>query len=166
MKNLRAVLLAVSLAMDISADPTAFASDLPENTRYLSEQELFKMYVNRSWIWSDGAGYYRNKQRKFTAYSNENGAASIATGMWFLPWKGKVCFRARWQGPDYNVKKTSCFGHRMSGDGTIWQRREPDGKWYVFRNNPRMSGDEFNKLIFGDHVAKGYLRNETAIKDQ
>jgi hypothetical protein len=34
----------------------------------------------------------------------------------------------------------------------IYQRRLPDGDWYVFRSSHRNRGDEFNKVKYGDYV--------------
>ena len=165
MKPFQTIVLGLSLpliAIFISVNANA-ADKLPADTRYLNDQELFKIYSNRTWMWSAGGGYFENRQRKFSAFSNENAAPSIATGMWFLPWQGKVCFRARWQGVDYNVKKTSCFGHRITPQGVIWQRREPDGEWYVFRNVPGKSTDGIRQLRLGNRVKTGLLRNQQAL---
>lgn len=46
----------------------------------------------------------------------------------------------------------TCFEHRI-GDGSIYQRREPDGTWYVFRHDPMQDGDEAQKLVSADLVS-------------
>lgn len=133
----------------------------PAGTRYMTTEELWQMYNNRSWIWKDGAGYFPNAKRRFTAYSGSGKAGSYAEGVWFVTWMGKACFRATWHGADYAVPKLTCFSHRTDGK-RIHQKRLPDGEWYVFRNSPPRNGDEFGKFLLGDYVSKGSARNRRA----
>lgn len=50
------------------------------------------------------------------------------------------------------ARASTCFGHRKIGN-TIYQRRQPDGKWYVFRHASVLPDDEFGKLVPMDTVS-------------
>ena len=131
-------------------------------TRYMTTDELFEIYHNRSWIWSDGAGYFPNKERKFTAYSGSGSNAAFAEGRWFLTWMGKACFRAIWHGADYDAQKLTCFGHRTDGK-IIYQRTEPNGEWYVFKSKRAGNTYEIAKFLLGDYVSAVLNRNRTTL---
>jgi hypothetical protein len=130
--------------------------------RPMSVNELYQLYGGRSWIWKDGAGYFGVKQRKFAAYSGKGKSASLGTGTWFISDRGKVCFRANWQAAAGSARALSCFAHRIK-NGVIYQRREPSGDWYAFRNAPARRGDEFFKLREGNYVAPKLPRIEAAL---
>ncbi len=157
-----AIVTALSLVGGVLGATAGESRATESGTRYLTTEELFKIYHNRSWIWSDGAGYFPNKERKFSAYSGAGEKASYAEGKWFLTWMGKACFRAVWHGAGYQTPKLTCFGHRTDG-GVIFQRTEPDGEWYVFKNRTVMNGDEITKFLLGDYVSDGLNRNKTAL---
>lgn len=134
----------------------------PSDTRYMTTEELFEIYQNRSWIWSEGAGYFPTKERKFSAYSGSGAKAAFAEGRWFLTWMGKACFNANWHGADYDVEKLTCFGHRTDGK-VIYQRKEPIGDWYVFKSRNGGHGDAIAKLLLGDYVSAGLNRNRATL---
>lgn len=48
------------------------------------------------------------------------------------------------------ISKT-CFSHRID-NGTIYQKREPGGEWYAFRNAEVHQDDEASKLVSTDLV--------------
>lgn len=62
-----------------------------------------------------------------------------------------------WRGGDSNA--VTCFEHRQSGK-VLYQRKLPDGDWYVFRSSHRNSADEFMKLKYGDDVSRKQKRIE------
>lgn len=128
-------------------------------TRPLTTNELLKIYSNRSWMWKDGAGYFRVSGRQFTAWTKNGKDASYALGRWFLTDPGRACFRATWHAASGNAEALTCFEHRTDG-ATISQRRLPDGEWYVFSHKPPQAGDEILKLKLGDRVAPRYEQNK------
>ena len=118
----------------------------------LTTEELFQLYSNRSWIWKDGAGYFPSKQRRFISATGRGRAGSYAVGRWFLTDPGKLCFKAKWYAKDGAASAQTCFSHRKKG-GLVFQKREPDGEWYVFKNRPTKAGDEYRKVRPGDYVS-------------
>jgi len=52
---------------------------------------------------------------------------------------------ATWTNPDGAQDNRTCFVH-LRDRGTIYQRREPDGRWYIFKNYLNKPDDEFRKL--------------------
>lgn len=117
----------------------------------VTTEKLFKLYYNRSWLWSDGAGYFPAKKRQFMASTGKGRKSSYAVGSWFLTDPGKLCFKAEWHSASGAAPALTCFSHREA-DGTIYQRREPDGKWYVFKNTPQTVDNEYSKVRHGDYV--------------
>ncbi len=65
---------------------------------------------------------------------------------------GQLCMRATWTNAEGAARASTCFGHRKIGN-TIYQRRQPDGKWYVFRHASVLPDDEFRKLVPVDTVS-------------
>jgi hypothetical protein len=59
--------------------------------------------------------------------------------------------RATWTNRKGKAPANTCFGHHKVGN-TIYQRRQPNGGWYVFRHAPARAGDEFLKLAPADGV--------------
>ena len=128
------------------------ASIAAESATPLTTEELFRLYSNRSWLWEDGAGYFRAKQRSFVAATGRGKAGSYGIGHWFLTDPGKLCFRAEWHAKSGAAPALTCFSHRRKG-GVVFQKREPDGEWYAFKNAPVKASDEFRKLRPGDYVS-------------
>ncbi|NLS17736.1 DUF995 domain-containing protein [Rhizobium sp. P40RR-XXII] len=119
----------------------------------ISASDVRSLYSGRSWIWKDGAGYFSAKQGTFMAWSHNGAERTYAKGTWYATFNGKLCMKARWQSKKYDVEKTSCFLHREK-DGAIYQKRLPDGKWYVFRHNPLRHDDEAMKLRGSNYVIR------------
>ncbi|WEX90597.1 DUF995 domain-containing protein [Sinorhizobium garamanticum] len=153
--TLRTMSLAVAIAAAIGA--TASVAEAAtrrvnaKNATPLTHEELYKLYGQKSWIWNGGAGYFSVRQRRFTAWSRENGNPSYGVGRWFITGPGKLCFTADWHAKDGTAPATTCFSHSKRGS-VIFQKREPDGEWYVFRNAPAKADDEFSKLRRGNYV--------------
>lgn len=160
------VMIAIAgIAVSILAAPKALAQSESAidigKARPLNSEELYRLYNSRSWLWKAGAGHFSVKERRFSAWSNENASPSYGIGRWFITDPGKLCFRAVWRAETGAARALTCFGHREK-DGVIYQRREPNGQWYVFRSAPLRSGDEAAKLRYGDYVAGRLNRLETA----
>ncbi|PKA45355.1 DUF995 domain-containing protein (plasmid) [Rhizobium sullae] len=124
---------------------------------------LEKLYVDRTWKWKDGGGFFSADGKQFTAWSRKRAAWSYAEGRWYAINGGKLCLRARWSSKmDWSSKMerdgaVTCFLHREK-DGVIYQKPSLGGKWYVFRHNPVREGDESLKLVKGDRVSKEVSR--------
>ncbi len=118
-------------------------------------EQRMHIYQDRSWMWTDGAGYFSGRSRTFTAWSTADGSISVARGRWFPTSRGKVCFRAVWIHASGAARDTTCFSHRIDGTA-IYQRREPDGEWYVFDDRTASRGDEHAKLVAGDRASRRY----------
>jgi Protein of unknown function (DUF995) len=166
MLMLRRILIIAAIASGLgtvtSGAIAAPASADAQATTPLTHKEIYKIYGQKSWIWKDGAGYFSVRKRSFTAWSEKSDAASYGVGRWFITGPGKLCFRADWHAKSGSALATTCFSHRKNGR-VIFQKREPDGKWYVFRNAPAKTGDEFAKLRYGNYVDARLSRIEARI---
>ncbi|EFL88157.1 conserved hypothetical protein [Ahrensia sp. R2A130] len=91
-----------------------------------------------------------NSKRRFTSIISVR-EGKYGEGNWYLPGKGKMCFRAIWHGGGGSARAVTCFSHHIAGR-RIYQRREPDGEWYIFKNNPTRMKDEIRKVRYGDYV--------------
>ena len=119
----------------------------------MSAAELHKLYVGRSWIWKNGAGFFSKNRNHFIAWSHKGARKSYAKGSWYTSNRGKVCMKAVWYSKKMAAQNVSCFMHREKA-GVIYQKRASGGKWYVFRHNPLKHDDEVRKLRRGDYVSK------------
>ncbi|MDX0697652.1 DUF995 domain-containing protein [Sinorhizobium medicae] len=155
-----AIVLVAGLATASFAEAAAARAD--RKSTALTHAELFQLYGQKSWIWKEGAGYFSVQARRFTAWSKENGKPSYGVGRWFITGPGKLCFRADWHAKDGSAPATTCFSHRKRS-GVIYQRREPDGAWYVFKNAQVRPDDEFVKLRRGNYVGARLNRIEARL---
>jgi len=128
----------------------------------LTTTEVYRLYNNRSWIWKDGAGYFSVKGRVFTAVSGKGKAGSYGVGTWFITQPGRLCFRADWHARSGTAPALTCFSHRKKGN-VIFQKREPDGDWYVFKNARVKSDDEYTKLRSGNYVSSRLKKAEARL---
>jgi Protein of unknown function (DUF995) len=135
----------------ISAEATPGA---PENdAKPMGVEQLYKVYRNKTWVWQDGGGFFASDGR-FAAWSGEGDAASYAEGRWWASGTtGDVCFQATWHSAKGAERNRTCFAHRAIG-GVIYQKKEPSGAWYQFKNLPSCPNDEFQKLREGDQVTE------------
>ncbi|MDM8347074.1 DUF995 domain-containing protein [Pseudochrobactrum sp. sp1633] len=150
-----AIITAVAgvLSFNMSAGFTAQTASGADTAKPLSSAEIYRIYGNNSWMWKDGAGYFAVSKRQFKAWSGRGSNASVGSGIWFITDPGKLCFRATWHERGGTVPATTCFSHRGS-NGVIYQRREPGGDWYVFKNAPVRKGNEITKFRRGDYVSR------------
>ena len=157
--------LSLVTAAVLLAIPAAASSQIAEKAdaaNNLTRQALYQIYKGRSWMWSDGGAYFRISKREFTAWVGRGKKSAIAKGIWYLPGRGKTCFRATWTAVDWKVGKRTCFAHKSDGRN-IYQRNLPDGNWYVFKHTPVRYNDEFRKLKPGNHISRNYARNSRYI---
>lgn len=128
----------------------------------LSIRSMQRIYGNRTWIWDDGAGFLDARDRTFVAWTGSGADASYADGNWFMTQTGNLCFRANWASASGAGVAATCFEHRTDGS-RIFQRRQPDGEWYVFADSPIRPDDEINKLRPGNAVFSRYERNKAEL---
>jgi len=65
---------------------------------------------------------------------------------------GRLCLNGEWTGAAGPQKSVSCFLHKKDR-GTIYQKREDEGEWYIFSHAPVQPDDEINRLVDGDSVS-------------
>lgn len=162
---IKQIALALAMTAMLFSTPATASSRIEKKVdaaRDMTAKELYRIYKGRSWMWSDGGAYFRLSKREFTAWTGRGRKSSIAKGIWYLPGKGKTCFRATWTAVEWSVGKRTCFTHKTDGR-TIYQRKLPDGKWYVFKHTPVRRYDEFRKLKRGNRISRNYARNSRYI---
>lgn len=136
---------------------------LPKNTMPLTADEVRQLYTDKTWQWSAGAGRFIAKDRRFIAYSEEGGKPTIAEGRWLVTDRGQLCMDAVWSTQKDKAKARTCF--RLVRDrGTIYQRREPKGDWFVLRSFKPRPEDEARKLVAQDTVSPNIERLKPGMK--
>lgn len=141
----------------------AEATAPPPNAKVMTSGELYMLYRDKSWRWSDGAGLMQSDGRRFTAWAGSGDKATWAEGRWTVNDNGRMCFKARWHSSAGTAPAKTCFSHKRVGD-TIYQKREPSQDWYVFKHSTVAEGDEFNKLVSRDLVSLNLYRIRIATK--
>lgn len=145
--------VACGLSLNVSAGLAAQATSGADMAKPLSSSEIYRIYSHNSWMWKDGAGYFAVSKRQFKAWSGKGSKASAGQGIWFITDPGKLCLRATWHEKGTSFPATTCFSHRGK-NGVIYQRREPDGDWYIFKHAQTRKGDEITKFRRGDYVSR------------
>ncbi|PDS80905.1 DUF995 domain-containing protein [Rhizobium sp. L43] len=142
--------LALGLCLPVAAlGAEAAGKDAPTP---LSAYELYRIYGDKTWTWDTGGGRFFDEGRRFVAWTDNKGKQSFAEGRWVVDDLGQLCMRATWTNAEGAARASTCFGHRKIGN-TIYQRRQPDGNWYVFRHASVRGDDEFRKLVPMDTVS-------------
>lgn len=124
---------------------------LPRGARYMTGQELFELYVGKTWLWGEGGGYF-GARGVFRARTYDKTGVTDGGGTWAVNDNGRMCFRAVWTAAAGVAKVNTCFDHVLL-EGNIYQRRMPDGAWYVFRHATPQENDEYGKLVRGNLVS-------------
>lgn len=147
--------LAVVLGLGAGSDPVhaATTTTLPDGARPMTAVELYTLYHDKSWRWPDGAGRMQNIDRRFSAWVDGTGGQSWAEGRWAVTDNGRLCLDATWHAANGQFPAKTCFVHRIL-DGTIYQKRETGGTWFVFRHPAIKETDEATKLIADDLVSQ------------
>jgi hypothetical protein len=141
-------------AVRSAADPKPAGSPATEVTssRFLTTSELQEMYGGRTWVWSNGGGYF-DPSGRFSAAAGTNAAsATIARGSWRAGSQGELCFQAVWSAQTGQNDQRTCFYHLLQGD-TVYQKKGPTGEWFAFKSSPARRGDEANKFRDGDQIS-------------
>ncbi|MGB3387608.1 MAG: DUF995 domain-containing protein [Pseudaminobacter sp.] len=151
------ILPAVAWALSCVAAPAIAASVpdpvLPENARNLTAGEIYELYRDRSWQWEHGAGRMKASGRQFSAWVDGEAGKSWADGRWIITDTGRLCLDATWHTGQGAFPAKTCFSHR-AGEGRIYQKREPDGAWYVFLNSVHRQDNKAGDLVSEDLVSR------------
>jgi len=144
----------------VNSSPRAVEADVAQGGGYLSPAELRQMYSGRTWMWSEGGGYFDPSGTFHAAVGSGATSAFVARGTWTAGAQGELCFSAMWNGQVGRNDERTCFYHRAEG-GKILQRKGQSGEWYTFRSAPGKASDEYNKLVRGDRISPklGELRS-------
>jgi len=147
--------LAVVLGLGAGSGPVqaATTTTLPDGARPMTAVELYTLYHDKSWRWPDGAGRMQNIDRRFSAWVDGTGGQSWAEGRWAVTDNGRLCLDATWHAAKGQFPAKTCFVHRIL-DGTIYQKRETGGTWFVFRHPVTTQTDEATKLVADDLVSQ------------
>lgn len=156
MRILLAALASALLALTLAGSARAQSTSLPASAAPMSAPDVYQIYAGRTWTWPDGAAFFA-RDRKFVAWSGTGDTSSYAEGRWLLTDRGRLCWEADWHGAGWTMHDSTCFSHRVV-DETIYQRKDPNGAWYIFRHSPSAADDEFAKLGRGDLVTKTYCQ--------
>lgn len=146
------VVLAV-LAVICLSDASAAQNRAPKvKAEPLTAFELYEIYKDKTWVWNTGGGRFNADGRTLVAWVNDGGKQSFAEGRWVINDLGQLCMRGTWTNAEGSGRDSTCFGHRKIG-GTIYQKRQPHGDWYIFKHARTRPGDEFRKLVARDTVS-------------
>ncbi|HEY6773050.1 MAG TPA: DUF995 domain-containing protein [Oxalicibacterium sp.] len=141
---------------------SAQESTLPAAARIMTPAEIHELYRDKSWQWKSGAGYTIDAGRQFSAWVDDENGKSWAEGRWIITETGRMCFNATWHSIDGAFPAKTCFSHRID-NGTIYQKREPAGDWYVFHHAEPRDEDEASKLVGADLVSAQIATVKTAL---
>jgi hypothetical protein len=125
---------------------SAANNGLPDGARMMTPAELYMLYHDKNWQWADGSGQMESQNRRFTARVDGKQGKAWAEGRWRITRSSRMCFDAKWHLAQGVFPNKTCFSHRIA-NGTIYQKREPDGVWYVFRHAGGNKDDEARKLV-------------------
>ncbi|MBB3388498.1 hypothetical protein FHT82_001221 [Rhizobium sp. BK275] len=144
--------LALCLSLILPMNAHAVEQKKAATPTPLNAGELYAIYADKTWTWDTGGGRFIGEDRRFVAWVNDGGKQSFAEGRWVVDDLGQMCMRATWTNNEGAARASTCFGHRKIGN-TIYQRRQPNGDWYVFRHASAKADDEFRKLVPADTVS-------------
>ncbi|WP_164873255.1 DUF995 domain-containing protein [Sinorhizobium meliloti] len=146
------VLGVLPVALFLWNSPASAEVAVPDNARTMTGVELYMIFQGKTWTWESGAGRMESEDRAFWAWAQSSTGESWAEGRWSVNDRGQLCLMAVWHSQSAAAPDKTCFSHRTL-DGTIYQKREPSGEWYVFIHAKAQAGDEFNRLVSEDLVA-------------
>jgi hypothetical protein len=128
----------------------------------VSANQVETLYRNKTWLWTKGGAYFGTDGR-FVAWSAATAdAPTYANGRWYVTSSGTMCFDADWHTSRETAKGVrTCFAHAML-EGTIYQSKQPSGRWFAFKHATVRSSDEFKKLVTGDRVSARANRIEAS----
>lgn len=163
-KRFADVLGAVTLTSLVGSVWSASAQEVvpPKAARVMTPPEIHELYHDRSWRWKGGAAYLVDQGRRSSAWVDDDTGKSWAEGRWMITETGQMCLDATWHSKAGLFPAMTCFSHRVD-NGTIYQKREPDGSWYVFRHAQPLDEDEGKNLVRKDLVSTHISTVKTAL---
>lgn len=154
-QSIRLLTTTVAVACALAGATCAAAAQttvVPAKARVMTAVEIHKLYRDKNWRWESGAGQMKDEGRQFRAWAEDASGKTWAEGRWVITNTGRMCFDATWHSQAGAFPAKTCFSHRIH-DGTIYQKRDPGGEWYVFRHAKPQAGDEASKLLAADLVS-------------
>ncbi len=145
------IFVGVLSAFLVQAAPICAQENLPKGAEPLSAVELFAIYRDRTWLWNDGAGRFFDENRHFLGWVKNDQVETYGEGRYQLYNNGTMCIQAVWYARDSSTDARNCFLHYRDR-GTVYQKREGSGDWYVFKHFRETGSDEFSKLVEEDDV--------------
>jgi len=137
---------------DSAARATLVSVAQRSDERVLSAGEVQQIYSGKTWVWSEGGGYFDPNGSFYAAVGSTPTSAFLARGRWSAGNQGELCFQALWNGQVGKNAEKTCFYHKAA-NGNIMQKRGEDGEWYIFRNARLSPKDEFRKIVLGNRIS-------------
>jgi len=141
----------LAMAQPEAGPSTAAVPANIERAERVAPRDVGALFAGKSWIWKDGAAYFQAGPRRFMATVGGD-KVSTGEGRWTVSKTGVLCLVGRWGTKGHSAPARTCFDHRQVGKA-LYQRKLPDGAWYVLRSDPPAAGDEINKIREGNAVA-------------
>ncbi len=122
-----------------------------------SNQDLTQLYAGKTWYWKAGAGYFA-PDGTFKCILRSTDQMDECTGKWSAQ-SGALTIVMNWKSTPPRSFETAwrstkvIFYHETQGTD-IWQKKEPNGAWFVFKHATPEKGDEWWKLQSGDKTAE------------
>ena len=130
-------------------------------SRFLAPREVEALYTNKVWLWEEGLAVF-GRLSVFNAVTTKN---EKAEGRWFIESDGKVCYEAKWTGPNGSSMRKDCWMHALDKKNRLWQTpaSDPEG-WYRFNSKSLLK--PINKtftqaLLYGYDAGKYRLKAAT-----
>jgi Protein of unknown function (DUF995) len=105
-----------------------------------------------TWQWPSGAGYFMPGGSFQGWATDQAGRPGYSIGSWTVDDAGVLCIEGPWTYGNETATSARCFAHRRE-NGTIYQRAEPAGAWYVFRGTEPGAAGEYDRFVAGNIVA-------------
>ena len=160
------LVIAACLSATLTGPSLAGETNVPSaDARAMNALELYLLYRDKTWVWPDGAGRFDDQGRRFTAQTGSGNATTWAQGRWAVTDDGKMCLIAEWHMNSGVHANKTCFSHKRNG-GTIYQKKEPSGDWYIFKHTAPIESDEFKKLVAENLVSRDLATMKSDLEDQ
>ena len=160
------LVVAACLSATLVGPSSAGEANIPSaDARPMSAPELYLLFRDKTWVWSDGAGRFDDEGRHFTARSGTGNTTAWAQGRWTVTDDGRLCLNAEWHMVSGVHANKTCFRHKRNG-GTIYQKKEPSGAWYIFKHSVPTENDEFKKLVAENLVSPDLATIKSDLEDQ
>lgn len=142
----------IPAALLLGHSPASAEVAIPAEARVMTGTELYMIFHGKTWKWESGAGRMEDEARVFRAFARSGTGETWAEGRWSVNDRGQLCLKAVWHSQAGATRDKTCFSHRIF-EGTVYQKREPAGDWYVFKHAKPKLDDEFSRLVDEDLVA-------------